>query len=125
METTHLCHGATMVSDIGYGYLALSKNLAEKYIPQDILKNIPMVNRCYRFNRLDSQHIAFFFCPFLSVALINDIYPKSSHEENLSRVKWINDGTIKAIKRYYPQILMDYPSALENLQKSVDKQYLL
>ena len=125
MKTIHLCDGAWMESTIEYNRLSLTINFARRYIPQEILKNIPLIDNCYRFNHFENQNIAFFFCPTLSESLINKIYPKNSYEENLNRIEWFNNGTILAMERYYPQILMHYPSALENLQKSVDKQYLL
>ena len=125
MKTILLCDGAWMESTIEYNWLSLTRNFARRYIPQEILKNIPLIDTCYRFNHFENQNIAFFFCPTLSEGLINELYPTSSYEENLNRIKWLNNSTILAMERYYPQILMDYPSALENLQKSVDKQYLL
>lgn len=74
----------------------------------------------HRFNHFENQNIAFFAQYYRK----GELYPTGSYEENLNRIKCFNNDTIKAIKGYYPQILMDYPSALENLQKSVDKQYL-
>lgn len=44
-------------------YLAFTDN-ARGYIPQEILKNIPLIDNCYRFNHF--ENIAFFFCPTLS-----------------------------------------------------------
>ena len=125
MKTIHLCDGAWMESTIEYNRLSLTVNFARRYIPREILKNIPLINNCYRFNCFENQNIAFFFCPTLLKNLVNEIYPKNSYEENLNRIKCLNNSTILAMERYYPQILIDYPSALENLQKSVDKQYLL
>ena len=125
MKTIHLCDGAWMESTIEYNRLSLTINFARRYIPQEILKNIPLIDNHYQFNQFENQNIAFFFCPTLSEGLINEIYPKKSYEENLSRIKCLNNGIILAMERYYPQILIDYQSALENLQKSVDKQYLL
>ena len=111
----NLCRGVRLVSTARHGGLLVSKGFAEKHIPQSVLEKIPFRDNYYQFEEDCNLHLVFFFYPPLAEKAMLSLYPEKPKNERVDITKKYVNGTIKAMNRWFPELLIEYPQLLTAL----------
>ena len=111
----NLCRGVRLVFTARHGGLLVSKGFAEKHIPQSVLEKIPFRDNYYQFEEDCDLHLVFFFYPPLAEKAMLSLYPEKSKSERVAITQKYVRGTIKAMIRWFPHLLSEYPQSLTAL----------
>ena len=111
----NLCRGVRLVFTARHGGLLVSKGFAEKHIPQSVLEKIPFRDNYYQFEEDCDLHLVFFFYTMLAEKVMLSLYPNKCNSERVVITKKYVKSTIKAMLRWFPTLLSEYPQALTAL----------
>lgn len=111
----NICRGVRLVSTARHGGLLVSKSFAKKHIPSSVLKKIPLKNSYYQFEQDCNINLVFFFYPQLAFQAMLVLYPEKSRGEVIEITKKYLKGTNKAMAKWFPDVLSEYPLKLTDV----------